>query len=91
MENNSAQLRRDLIVLVESQRSMMVLRELLDQRDEVANKVSDVWNSILDLREVLIERIVNNPLMQVGGCMEALCTRVQQQQRGRNHPDFISL
>lgn len=65
----------DLTTLVRVQSSMVVLQTLLDKKDDAADQSADVWNSMLDLRELLIDKIIKNPTFQSGGLLECIVRR----------------
>jgi hypothetical protein len=61
--------RSDILMLLNTQASIMTLQGYIDKKDATANDLSDVWNTMLDLRGMLLKKIVQNPVMQAGGCM----------------------
>lgn len=64
--------KRDIKTLATTQECFMTLKALLDKKNDVSDELSDVWNVMIELREVLLDKIVKSPIMKVAGGADAL-------------------
>lgn len=64
------ELRNNLRILVDTQLSLLDLKELIEKKDENQDKLIEIWNSIIDMRGVLLEQIGKNSLFNVAGLRE---------------------
>jgi len=66
------ELREDLVVLVNAQSAFESMAIVMARKDAISDSLADVWNSHLDLRERLLNKILANPLMQQAGLEQSL-------------------
>lgn len=78
MDNNeSKNMRNDLLRLVNIQTSLQTLQTLLSNKDDLANTLSDIWNTIIDYRSYVIENLLENKHMQIASLPEEFKLRSQ--------------
>lgn len=73
------EIRTLFINLIYIQNSFKTLKELLDKKDETADKLSDVWNTLLDCRSNIIKDIIKHPTMNITNCMNHFDSLLQEQ------------
>jgi len=66
------------INLIYIQNSLKTVKEFLDKKDETANKLSDVWNTLLDCRSNIIKDILRHPIMDAGNCIDQFNRIIQE-------------
>lgn len=53
----------DFTTLIEIQRSLKLLQKLKDQKSPHTDELSDVWNTLLDARGSIIDKLLDDELM----------------------------
>lgn len=64
--------RDDFHLLLSCQRSLMTLHKLQNEKKEIADVLADVWNNLLDCRGLLLQKILDDPVMQHAGLEQDL-------------------
>jgi hypothetical protein len=64
-------MRTYMLLLVTIQTSLKTLETLMSNKDDLANKLSDIWNTLLDCRDNVINNLITNKHMQIAGLPDA--------------------
>lgn len=64
-------MRTNMLLLISIQTSLKTLETLMANKDDLANKLSDIWNTLLDCRDNVINNLINNKHMQIAGLPDA--------------------
>lgn len=58
---------KDMMVFLDIQKSLLSLKEVMDKKDETANKLADLWNTLLDARMTIWRHIMKDDLVGTMG------------------------
>ena len=68
--DEGTRMRENMIRLVNIQTSLNTVQSLMVNKDDLANTLSDVFNTILDYRGLVVQNLAENKHMQVAGLVE---------------------
>jgi len=71
----------DFQALKSCQQSLAALKPFLDKKDETADALSDVWNTLLDCRTRLVHKILDDPIMSYAGLDDQILSVLQDRAR----------
>jgi hypothetical protein len=50
----------DFVILKDIQRSLAIVKQIIDKRNEDSDTLTDVWNTLLDSRRIVLEKLVSS-------------------------------
>ena len=65
-------LKNDWMLLVSTQNALASLKPMMEKNDDTANTLSDVWNTLLDVRSSILRHIFGNEEFAHTGMLDAL-------------------
>ena len=76
----------DFQALRSCQQSLATLKPFMDKKDETADALSDVWNTLLDCRSRLVHKILDDPIMSYAGLEDQILSVLQDRARASTRP-----